>query len=120
MYGNEFVSDALQDLKESVSSDLRDSWRDEYNNEIGDQIANYVKENFLKSEWQQEFENHLLDAVKRGDLIPQNNDSRIPPDNNGDGIPDGDPIPNWSGSSGNVSSAEPAPISEFGGMISSV
>lgn len=106
---NRFISDSLQALKEKNENSI-DSWKDEWNNEIGEQVAEYVKLNYPPEEWSDGFRNELKKSIERGDLITDLSDPRIPPDTDGDGYPDPDPNPTWPGpASENPATMTPLP-----------
>ncbi|HEY5712622.1 MAG TPA: calcium-binding protein, partial [Allosphingosinicella sp.] len=96
---------SLGDLKEWLPSlyygpDERDTFRDQWNNEVGRRIAEWAYQHQLPIE---AIDRLVMDALQHGDLITDVNDPRIPPPGRIVGpqgemtFHPGDPNPTWNG-----------------------
>jgi Ca2+-binding RTX toxin-like protein len=103
--GNALEVDATSRYLLGGDDNRADSFRDLWNNAIGRQIGDYVRQNGLS---QGDLEDLLIQAYNRGDLIPVQTDPRVPP--NFSGWPGefeqtqqpswGGPSPGWTPSGG--------------------
>lgn len=59
----------LGNFKELPSDDVLDSYRDQYNNEVGRRIADYVSDHYTGANPSLEMQAMVIDALQNGDLI---------------------------------------------------
>lgn len=88
------VAEELGNLKEMTSDDPLHSIKDQYTNDVGRRIAEYVENNNLPAS---AIDDIIMDALNNGELIvDENTDPRVA---NGTQPSWNGPAPNWQGSS---------------------
>ncbi|KAB1085063.1 calcium-binding protein [Neorhizobium galegae] len=71
---NSYIAEKLGDFKEIIPSSPADTYKDQYNNEVGRRIAEYARENDLDRE---DIDDLIIDALNNGHLIISLLDPRI-------------------------------------------